>query len=283
MGVVQVSLCGVQLQDIDWSGSRSNLSRGDVLGWAAGSNSMHCRRAGNASSADSHSATGSCGCGDGFSAAHTRPLGRPGGTATWQLPSRMTVFNTSCLAMKVQGGHGSNVSVLQECLLAASSSSGSSGAAFTLPSAFSGDAVNITVSLARSRDAFIDAASAAAAAAPCGDTPGSDPSNDLGFMELQQDATGELFVIGPSTAAVNGSGIAQFCNMALQPINPPLQTRQFSFSLQPSTSSGLLTQVEAVRVSVQLLRCTLGQHMTVGWAANFPSWGAFLGLCATQT
>jgi hypothetical protein len=83
-------------------------------------------------------------------------------------------------------------------------------------------------------------------------------------VQLQQDLDGELFVIGPLAAVVNGKGIAQFCNMALQPIDPPLQNRQFNFSLRPDTGSGLLAQVEPVTVTVQLLRCTLGQHMTVG-------------------
>lgn len=269
---VQDNMCGVKLHSVDWSGTRSNLSRGHVLGWAAGSDrqafSMHCSRAGNSSSSDRNSSntTGSCGCGEGFAAAHLLTGVAEASTAEWQLPSQMLVLNTSCLASKVQHGHGSNISILQECLLAASgSSSGSSGAAFTLPRAFSGDAVNITVSLAHGSAAFENAASAVAAA-PCANAspPGSgSTSNNLAVVQLQQDPDGELFVIGPSTAAVNGSGIAQFCNMALQPIDPPLQNRQFSFSLRPDTGSGLLAQVEPVIVTVQLLRCTLGQHMTV--------------------
>jgi hypothetical protein len=232
---------------------------------------MHCSRAGSSGSSngDSNNTTGSCGCGEGFVVAHLRAArtgeAKPEASTTeWQLPSQMLIFNTSCMASKVQGGQDNSSSVLQECLLAASSSS--SGAAFTLPRAFSGDAVSITVSLARGSSAFENAASAAAAV-PCAGAskPGSgNTSNGLAVVQLQQDQDGELFVIGPSTAAVNGRGIAQFCNMALQPIDPPLQNRQFSFSLRPDTASGLLAQVEPVTVTVQLLRCTLGQHMTVG-------------------
>jgi hypothetical protein len=94
-------------------------------------------------------------------------------------------------------------------------------------------------------------------------------ANDtLAVMELKQDHTGKLFVIGKPTAIVDDLGFAHFCNMALQPIDQPLHNRNYTFSFEPDRTSGFYAQVPNLHVTVQLLRCTLGQHMTVSSPAT---------------
>jgi len=223
--------------------------------------SMYC------SNSNSHSTSnnGSCGCGQNFTAAHTRGA-VPGKLMTWQLPKQMSVFNTTCLAamLKERPGHNSSDSVsseLQACVLADSRSGAFANAAGArMPSAFAGDAIIITVSLARNQSSVAEAADKGS----CGQSSAVNGNvTSLAAVHIKQDRDGKLFVIGKSTAAVNETGLATFCDMALQPIETPLYNRNYSFSIEADASSGLLSQVAPVTITIQLLRCTLGQHLTV--------------------
>lgn len=204
----------------------------------------------------------------------------------WQLPNQMSVMHTGCLIeLSNASRNNSNSQKLDGCLLAdgravlptsaftGTPAGAAGGGSNSSPySTFAGDAVNLTVALTRGLpDSRFTSAADAARIAPCGnstDSDADDPRSNMAAVELQQDRTGGLFVIGKSRAVLDNSGLARFCNMALQPIDPPLYNCNYSFSIVADTSSGLLAQVPAVEVTVQLLRCTLGQHMTVSSSAT---------------
>lgn len=83
-----------------------------------------------------------------------------------------------------------------------------------VPRVFSGDTMNLTVSLGttqqrlhptmRNQDAVI------------------------GIVQLQQPPDGSLFVIGDIRAKMQ-MGLAMFSNMALQPVTPPISNREYEF------------------------------------------------------
>lgn len=84
----------------------------------------------------------------------------------------------------------------------------------------------------------------------------------LGTINLQPSNDG-LFVIGILNASMGSNSRALFTDMALQPVPTPTQNKLYSFRFAAATGDDLLRQVHFVSVQLQLLRCTLGQHMTV--------------------
>jgi hypothetical protein len=266
-------LCGVQLYNIDWSGTSAKLGAGHLLAWFGGGQqpafSMHCNNG---------SSTGAinCGCGANFELPHQHFDVREGTSTLFSVATQASVINPTCLQANVHSSAG-----LHHCLLEEGSQAqvvpaagGAEGAARSSYSVFAGDAVNLTVGIGpnitkRAVIASQHDASLRVSWPPCGNMSAqlsntSRSANDnLAVMHLKQDRTGKLFVIGKPTAIVDDSGFAHFCDMALQPIDPPLHNRNYTFSFEPDRTSGLYAQVPDLQVTVQLLRCTLGQHMTV--------------------
>lgn len=166
----------------------------------------------------------------------------------------------------------------------ADSNRGPSTTATRIPRAFAGETVNLTVSLWKQPRAgplsgrwSAPCSNGSAVPSVPGDKKDPKAARDPALQALlQQDDTEQLFVIGSSQEEFNRDNgfLATFCNMALQPIHPPSSNRNYTFKIKADMSSRLLRQVTAVTVTVELLRCTLGQYMTVsGGAAGGGSQG----------
>jgi hypothetical protein len=60
---------------------------------------------------------------------------------------------------------------------------------------------------------------------------------------------------------------AVYVHCAVNTLQAPVSNHEYQFSFAASFGDDLLRQVQAVTVRVELLRCTLGQYMTVSFAA----------------
>lgn len=82
----------------------------------------------------------------------------------------------------------------------------------TVPRVFSGDTVNLTVSLGTTQQRL---------------HPHMNKDAVLGMVQLMQSPEG-LFVIGDTRQKMQ-MGLAQFSNMALQPVSPPISNKDYEF------------------------------------------------------
>lgn len=81
-----------------------------------------------------------------------------------------------------------------------------------IPRVFSGDTMNLTVSLGTTQQRLHPSTQDAV----------------IGIVQLQQPPDGSLFVIGDIRQQMQ-MGLATFSNMALQPVTPPISNREYEF------------------------------------------------------
>lgn len=82
-----------------------------------------------------------------------------------------------------------------------------------IPRVFSGDTMNLTVSLGTTQQRL---------------HPTMRQDAVIGIVQLQQPPDGSLFVIGDIRQQMQ-MGLAMFSNMALQPVTPPISNREYEF------------------------------------------------------
>jgi hypothetical protein len=83
-----------------------------------------------------------------------------------------------------------------------------------IPRVFSGDTMNLTVSLSTMQQRLHPTM--------------RDQDAVIGIVQLQQTPDGSLFVIGDTRQKMQ-MGLAMFNNMALQPVTPPISNRDYEF------------------------------------------------------
>lgn len=96
-----------------------------------------------------------------------------------------------------------------------------------IPRVFSGDTMNLTVSLGTSQQRLHPT------------LRNQDPV--IGIVQLQQSPDGSLFVIGDTRQKMQ-MGLAAFNNMALQPVTPPVSNREYEFRYAQCTMCSVLSE-----------------------------------------
>lgn len=240
-----VAPCGVQLQHVNWD-TASVGGVGQLLAWAGKAPvfQMLCRNGSSDNFRDTSTLVVgdhnvSCGCGKLF-AAKNSVADRDRSKLLWQLPDKLSVYRSSCWESRVKRDTAAGRrSIYRQC---------ASGF-----NAVAGDTFNISVVLGQPQDVgdmgVIEADNT---------TAGS-----LGSIVLEQDRSGQLFVIGPRSRAVNSHGIARFSEMVVQPVSPPVANQEYVFNFAAGPGSPLLQHTVATPVRVKVFRCTMGRHMTV--------------------
>lgn len=251
------SPCGVQLQDVDWTGT---VSYGHL---PSGSNQTHgfrmmCSNSSWPNNAPTPTTPGSCGCGDRFQASHRgRVLGTSGASAgpVWQLSNTVSLVNATCWSEVLHGTVNSTKSGTRQWPDCAYFNSSSGDAALQPIQVVTGDPVSISVVIGGPWQ------SVPPLPAPEGVGP------PIGSALLSQDSTttGWVYIVGPtSTRLVGQTGAGTLKDVVFQHRWAPTINREFDVYLATFWGGGLPQQNDVqAKLRVKLLRCSFGRHMTV--------------------